>query len=100
VTNDAGSWRVKTSGARASVVVVAAAWFPGWEAHVDGKQVPVLIADGAFLGVAVPPGEHEIVLVYKKPVTAAVGLAITGATLLGVILFLPSRRRRRLRRRG
>lgn len=94
VTNDSGTWRVKTSGARASVVVVAAAWFPGWEARVDGKKAPVLIADGAFLGVAVPPGEHQLVLVYKKPIVAGVGLAITGATLIGVLLYLPSRRPR------
>jgi hypothetical protein len=96
-TYDSGSWRIETSGTRASVVVVAAAWFPGWEARVDGKRAPVLIADGAFLGVAVPAGDHHITLVYKKPRVAALGLVITAGTLLGVVLFLFTDRRRRRR---
>src|SRR5205085_7395316 len=78
VTYDSGTWRVQTSGERASLVVVAAAWFPGWEARIDGRPAPVLIADGAFLGVAVPAGEHQVTLVYKKSMAAAVGLGIPG----------------------
>ena len=97
VTYDSGTWRVQTSGTHPSVVVVATAWFPGWQARVDGHKARVLIADGAFLGVAVPAGEHQVTLVYKKPVAAAVGLVVTAGTLLGVLLFLPSRRRGRRR---
>ncbi len=94
VTYDSGTWRLQTSGTRASIVVVAAAWFPGWHARVDGKAAPVLIADGAFLGVAVPAGDHQVTFVYNKPVAASVGLVVTAGTILGVVVFVLSRRRR------
>jgi hypothetical protein len=58
----AGRWRVATAGPKPSLVVVADAYFPGWKARVDGKPTSVLKADGAFVGVAVGPGEHVIVL--------------------------------------
>lgn len=47
--------------------------FPGWRARVDGLAAPVLTADGAFLGVPVPLGDHHVTLTYEKPVIALVG---------------------------
>jgi len=99
-TTEAGRWRIRTSGPRPSLIVVAAAWFPGWVARVDGRPAPVLVADGAFLGVAVPAGDHEVTLVYKKPAAANIGLLTTVATLFGVIFLRPGGRvRRQLARR-
>ena len=88
-----GSWEIESSGRRAAVVVVAEAVFPGWRARVDGRPAPVLTADGAFLGVPVPPGEHHVTLTYRKPTVALVGGWITIATLLGVLLFVLLRRK-------
>jgi Bacterial membrane protein YfhO len=88
-----GSWEIESSGRRAAVVVVAEAMFPGWRAKVDGRPAPVLTADGAFLGVAVPPGDHHVTLTYQKPTVALVGGWITIFTLLGVLLFVLVRRK-------
>jgi hypothetical protein len=88
-----GSWEIESSGRRAAVVVVAEAVFPGWRARVDGRPAPVLTADGAFLGVPVPPGEHQLTLTYQKPAVALVGGWITIATLLGALLFVLVRRK-------
>jgi hypothetical protein len=90
-----GSWRLETSSPTPSVVMVAEARFPGWGARVDGKSQPVLTVDGAFVGVAVPAGDHRVDFEFNKPATADVGLAVTGATLVvvGLLAFLPRRRR-------
>ncbi|MFP5318283.1 MAG: YfhO family protein [Acidimicrobiia bacterium] len=95
-----GHWRVAVAGEKPSLVVVAEAHFPGWRATVDGEPAPVLKADGAFLGVAVPPGEHEVELVYGEPVAATVGRLVTGTTLVAILLAGPVSRARRRRRPG
>jgi hypothetical protein len=90
-----GRVTVETSGRRPAVVVVADSWFPGWRAKVDGEPAPVLKADGAFLGVAVAPGDHTIELEYHKPVGALVGRAVTVVTVVITVIFLTAGRRRR-----
>jgi hypothetical protein len=90
-----GRWRVETSGARPALVVVAEGYFPGWRARVDGRRTPVLEADGAFLGVPVGPGNHQVTLDYQVPAAATAGRLITGGTLVAVtVAALRSRRRR------
>ncbi|MEN3314491.1 MAG: hypothetical protein V7605_725, partial [Acidimicrobiaceae bacterium] len=102
-----GHWRIQTDGEQGSLVVVAEANFPGWQARVDGKPAPVLTADGGFLGVAVGPGHHVVSLDYHRTSAATVGRVVTVATLLICLLMMcpPLRRRvarltRRSRLRG
>jgi hypothetical protein len=91
----AGRWEVDSTGAREALVVVAEAWFPGWEARVDGRPAPVLEADGAFLGVPVGPGRHRVSLAYRGPATAPLGAAVSGVTVVGALALLAWPRRRR-----
>jgi hypothetical protein len=88
-----GEWQVKTTGGFPSLLVVAESYFPGWKATVDGKVVPVLEADGAFVGVPLPAGDHTVHLVYQRPAAAVVGRIISFGTIL-VVLVLWWRRRR------
>lgn len=92
-----GRWDLRTSGTAASVVVVTEAWFPGWKVTVDGKPAPVLQADGAFLGVAVQPGEHDVVFTYHIRPAVTLGRLITLGTLVlaGLLIVAPWWRRRR-----
>ena len=58
----------------------------GWNAYVDGNKTDVLdIVEGAFVGVELTEGQHEVVLQYVAPGMYA-GRYVTIATL--VILFL------------
>ena len=82
----AGSWRVTTEGPNPALLVVAETWFPGWTAKVDGKRVPVLQADGAFLGVAVGAGSHTVELDYKRPTAAVIGRIITVGVILALVV--------------
>jgi uncharacterized membrane protein YfhO len=41
-------------------LVLTDTWFPGWTAHVDGRETPVERADYAFRAVRLESGRHEI----------------------------------------
>jgi hypothetical protein len=84
-----GLWHVKTHGTRSSIVTLADSYFPGWSVSVDGRPAHLLQVDAAFMGVAVPPGDHEVTFRYRKPPVAGVGLAVTFVTLVlaGIVFF-------------
>lgn len=84
---------------RSGLLVISEAWFPGWNATVDGEPAEVVRADGLLLGVPLVPGEHQVELRYRPPglVLGALATACTVALLLGIALL--DRRRRQLRRR-
>jgi hypothetical protein len=88
-----GNWRIRVGGDQPALVVVAEAWFPGWEAEVDGHKAPVLQADGAFLGVPVDAGTHIVTLRYRRPGAALAGRAVTAGTLLSLAVLAVRRRR-------
>ena len=97
VDSSAGHWTLRSSGPQPSIVVVADANFPGWKARVDGRRAPVLEADGAFISVAVGPGDHEITFDYGPGPAALAGRLVTLGTLLALViggLVARSRRRR------
>ena len=73
---------------RATVVSVAQQALPGWTVTIDGAEVDVVEVDGIFLGVSVPPGEHELEFTYRSPWLAAtlvVALLSIAATIALVI---------------
>jgi len=75
-------------------VVVTDAFFPGWEAEVDGTTVPVLQADCFFRAVPVGAGAHSVRLRYT-PRSFAVG-SITSLLTAGLacVLCVTAGRRR------
>lgn len=54
----------------------------GWRANVDGRPVPVLLANGKHRAVPVPEGRHRVVLRYHPPGLGA-GVVVFG--LAGVV---------------
>jgi hypothetical protein len=66
-------------------VVVSDSWYPGWQATVDGTPTPIERANLNFRAVHVPEGAHTVRLVYR-PTSYRVGLAISVAALLAVLL--------------
>lgn len=51
--------------ARPAVLVLADAFYPGWEATVDGAPAPILRTNLMFRGLALAPGSHEVVFTYR-----------------------------------
>ncbi len=71
----------------AGYMVLSDAWYPGWRATVDGDPAPVLRANYAFRAVPVPAGEHRVQLEFS-PLSWKIGLAVSGLTVLGLILLV------------
>lgn len=59
-------------------VIVADAWYAGWEARVDGRRTTVL-REGGLRTVLVDAGPHEIELRYR-PLSYRLGLFLTSLT--------------------
>ncbi len=62
--NDALDLEVKTG--HPGVLIVAEAWYPGWQARVDNVPVPILKVDGALRGVELGAGTHRVSFRYES----------------------------------
>jgi hypothetical protein len=77
------------------IVISEVAW-RGWRARSAGRELPLAIADHAFLALHLPAGEHAVDLSFR-PRSFDLGLAVTAGTL--AVLALVGLRRRFARRR-
>jgi len=50
---------------KTGILVLHDPFYAGWEASVDGEQVPLLRANILFRGVEVPEGRHEVEFVFR-----------------------------------
>jgi hypothetical protein len=51
---------IETDAPRGGVLLLNDVWHPWWFAKADGRDVPVLRANGAFRAVILPPGTREL----------------------------------------
>lgn len=80
--NNAVTIHVETE--QPGMLVLSEAWFPGWNAYLNGTQTPVYRTDFSLRGVFVPAGTTTVTLRFA-PASFARGATITLATL-GVCL--------------
>jgi hypothetical protein len=77
--------RFITPTAGSGPVIVVQAWAPGWQAWADGRPTPVRRTDEGLIAIEAPPGTRVIAMAYR-PVADFVGMGITGATVLGLVI--------------
>jgi len=70
-----------------TIVRVAVPNSPGWMAHLDGTETPILPADYAFSAVMVPAGQHDLTLEFLPRYLPAGG-ALSAVTALALIFLL------------
>jgi uncharacterized membrane protein YfhO len=70
-----------------SYLVVADAWFPGWEAEVDGQPAVIERADIALRAVKLAPGAHAVRMRYR-PRSFRWGAFVSGLTLAALAIAL------------
>lgn len=72
---------IRTHDEEPGLLILTDSWFPGWQATVDGKGVPVLRVDHALRGVVLPAGEHRVEFRYR-PASFRAGAVVSAATLV------------------
>ncbi len=72
---------------RPALLVFAEAFFPGWTVAVDGRPADPIRVNYLFQGVELPAGDHQVTFSYR-PATLRLGLAVTGASALVLVLTL------------
>lgn len=71
------------------LLVVSQPFYPGWEAWVDGTQVPIARVDYMLQGVPVPSGDHRVELNYTlSPLPTLFSLAILGVCIAILVVAL------------
>jgi len=71
---------VAASASRDGILVVLDAFYPGWEARVDGEPTEVFPVYHAFRGIVLPEGEHTVEFQYD-PASFKWGLAFSSVSL-------------------
>jgi uncharacterized membrane protein YfhO len=75
------------------LVVLSDTFYPGWDATVDDRPVPIVRANYFCRGVFVPAGEHRVVFRYR-PMSYRVGARISFITCGLILIALVITRRR------
>ncbi len=74
-----------TQSERPGLLMLKDTYYPGWEAYVDGKRVPIANTDYLFRGVFVDAGRHVVDFRYE-PTSFRAGIAITAVSLALIIV--------------
>jgi hypothetical protein len=88
---------VRTTASRPALMVLADNYYTGWKATVDGRETPIVRANGTLRGVVVPQGTHTVEFVFHPDdlytgfYLYLAGFAVLAA--LAVLALLRGRRR-------
>jgi hypothetical protein len=76
------------------LLVLADAWYPGWEVYIDGRQADIVRAYYALRAVPVPAGRHVVRFSYE-PASLRIGMAVSAIALIawGALIVVGVRRR-------
>jgi hypothetical protein len=81
------AYRIRYQASSESLLLVAAPYYPGWNAEVDGTEAMLFPADEALVGVFVPAGSHELTLRFQSKRLGA-GVILSGVGLVGIAIGL------------
>ena len=73
--------RLEAQAEVASYLLLNDSWFPGWQATVNGRPVPIHRANLMFRAVQIPAGGSEVLFTYR-PQSVRAGLQVSGLSLL------------------
>lgn len=74
------------------LMVLNDAYYPGWQALVDGKKTEILRANTLFRAVALEKGQHTVEFVYR-PLSLYLGASLSLLGLVAALLLMYERRR-------
>jgi hypothetical protein len=77
---------VEASLERRGLLVSSEVWYPGWQVSSNGQETDLLRVEGTLRGVLLDPGTHTVEFRYQ-PWTAGLGLALSGGTVLALLVI-------------
>src|SRR5205085_10166584 len=86
--------RIEADATAASLLVLNDSNFPGWQAYVNGRAAPSVMANYLFRGVLVPAGKSIVEFRYE-PLSFRAGAAVAGVAFLILAGLVFHERRRR-----
>ncbi len=90
---------LQTSTGAEGMLVVSEVYYPAWKAYVDGRPVPVYVANTVLRAVPVPAGDHIVELRYESTaLRAGIALSLLAYLTLAALCVAALRRRRNLAR--
>lgn len=81
--------RLRTSSSGAGLLVLSEVYYPAWRAYIDGRPVPLYVANHALRAVPLPSGEHTVELRFESR-ALLVGLAVTSTVSLLLLALIGS----------
>jgi uncharacterized membrane protein YfhO len=93
-TYEADRIRLETTTGASGLLMLSDAYYPAWKAYVDGRAVPLYVADHVLRAVPVPAGEHTVELRYESS-PLRVGLAVSLISYLALIALAVTGTRRK-----
>jgi Bacterial membrane protein YfhO len=93
-TYEANRITLHTSTGAPGLLVISEIYYPAWKAYVNGRTVPLYVADHVLRAVPVPAGEHTVELRYESWSLRG-GLAISLVSYLLLIALVVATLRRR-----
>lgn len=90
------SVRLRAVSEQGGLLVLTDAYYPGWQATVDGVAAEVLPVDGMFRGVFVPAGTHDVAFHYRpNSFRAGTMVSLSGVALAALAVAWSARNRRK-----
>jgi hypothetical protein len=77
---------IEVEAADEGLLVLSEIHYPGWQASVDGRMVPIVVANATLRAVEVPAGRHRVEMAFR-PLSVVLGITISLATLLVGLAF-------------
>ena len=79
----------------AAFLFMSEAYYPGWQAYVDGKQEEILRANYVFRAIPLGPGSHRVEVVFES-MSFKIGLLLSLFTVFSLLVGWGISARRRL----
>jgi hypothetical protein len=86
---------IDVDAAVATQASLAIAWSPKWHASIDGRAARLTESPEGLLQVALPAGRHRLEVTFQRDLADYAGMAISLATLLGLLAYVATRWRER-----
>jgi len=99
VSRAPGDYEIRAENDAPAYLVLSEAYYPGWEAEVDGRPTEVLPANHLIQAIRLPAGKHEVRIRYHSRFLA-LGVAVAALAALVPGGLLVRRHRRQLPLQG